>query len=752
MASLKTVPVPEPRNLDAFIKDRSAAIALGKAFFWDMAVGSDGQACASCHFHAGADSRSKSQLNPGFRAIPPDVTFSKFGTNGGGPNYQLQTTDYPFHKLADPNDRNSGVLFDTNDVTSSAGVFNARFTATQPPRLLDDNDAGTVAKPDPVFNVGGFDVRGVEPRNTPTMINAVFNHRNFWDGRARFEFNGRTPIGKLDPDAKVLHVPFLGAAPEEISLIDGSHPNFELENSSLASQAVGPPLSNLEMSFDGRNFSNLGRKIVPLQPLARQMVALDDSVLGSPMTTGRGLNTTYRDMIAAAFQNEWWDSDWTVLVNPDGSLAMSPPGTVSQSDLNDTSALAHHFLLIEYNFPLIWGLAVQMYEATLVANDSRVDQFLDGNSSALTAQEQAGKAIFEGKGKCINCHGGAETTNASVSNVVNAQELLERMVMGDGGIAVYDNGFYDVGVRSCAGLQADGVQGPCDDLGLGATIGPQNLPLSNSRFFQRPENIAQAPPIATRPDESPLLADPQPLQIDERVNVDGTLKTPGLRNIELTAPYFHNGGALTLRQVVDFYNRAGDFHNQNLDPDIQSLNLTTTEKSALVAFLKAFTDERVRYERAPFDHPELFVSNGAPLDNNTVANDGSGRAVQSTKHIPAVGRGGRQVADSNFLDPPPILAVQPGNITFTVKLLNLGTLPGQALQITNQGGGTLSWSATRSTPWLSLSLASGAAPSSPVVSVNPVGLVVGIFTDTITITAPDCSPVTVPVTLKITLF
>src|SRR6266852_4055731 len=98
-----------------------------------------------------------------------------------------------------------------------------------PPGLVDDNDTGALARPDPVFNVGGIDVRGVEPRNTPTMINAVFNHRNFWDGRARFKFNGRTPNGKLDPDAKVLHVPFSGAAPEEISLIDGSHPNFELE-------------------------------------------------------------------------------------------------------------------------------------------------------------------------------------------------------------------------------------------------------------------------------------------------------------------------------------------------------------------------------------------------------------------------------------------------------------------------------------------------------------------------------------------
>src|SRR2546428_7776817 len=132
-----------------------------------------------------------------------------------------------------------------------------------------------------------------------------------------------------------------------------------------------------------------------------------------------------------------------------------------------------------------------MYEATLIANDSRVDQFLDGKSSALTAQEQLGKTIFEGKGKCINCHGGAETTNASVNNVVNAQELLERMVMGDGGIAVYDNGFYNTGVRPNATINRNG-----EDQGLGATIGPLNLPLSNSRFFQRcvQNRLAAVPP------------------------------------------------------------------------------------------------------------------------------------------------------------------------------------------------------------------------------------------------------------------
>src|SRR2546423_32650 len=65
--SLHGTPVPTPSNLGDFLLSgsgaRRAAIQLGKALFWDMQVGSDGQACGSCHFHAGADIRSKNQLN-----------------------------------------------------------------------------------------------------------------------------------------------------------------------------------------------------------------------------------------------------------------------------------------------------------------------------------------------------------------------------------------------------------------------------------------------------------------------------------------------------------------------------------------------------------------------------------------------------------------------------------------------------------------------------------------------------------------
>src|SRR5207245_2269132 len=159
----------------------------------------------------------------------------------------------------------------------------------------------------------------------------------------------------------------------------------------------------------------------------------------------QGLNTTYRDMIAAAFQNEWWHSAWMAQITPYNIVPFVPSGTVAVSALSNTSASANQFQLIESNFSLIWGLALQEYMATLVSDDSRVDRFLEGHLNALTAQEQLGMDVFRHKGRCIRCHGGPETTNASVSNIVDGliipAELLEHMFMGDGNFAVYDNGF-----------------------------------------------------------------------------------------------------------------------------------------------------------------------------------------------------------------------------------------------------------------------------------------------------------------------
>ena len=55
---------------------------------------------------------------------------------------------------------------------------------------------------------------------------------------------------------------------------------LQLENGSLASQAVAPVVSNLEMSCSGRTFADVGRKLLLTLPLSRQGVDPADSVLG----------------------------------------------------------------------------------------------------------------------------------------------------------------------------------------------------------------------------------------------------------------------------------------------------------------------------------------------------------------------------------------------------------------------------------------------------------------------------------------
>jgi len=74
----------------------------------------------------------------------------------------------------------------------------------------------------------------------------------------------------------------------------------------------------------------------------------------------------------------------------------------------------------------------------------------------------------------------------------------------------------------------------------------------------------------------------------------GKFKTPGLRNVAVTAPYMHNGMFATLEAVVDYYNDPSKYvtHPINIDPSLsQPLGLTEKEKKSLVAFLKTLTDK-----------------------------------------------------------------------------------------------------------------------------------------------------------------
>ncbi len=70
----------------------------------------------------------------------------------------------------------------------------------------------------------------------------------------------------------------------------------------------------------------------------------------------------------------------------------------------------------------------------------------------------------------------------------------------------------------------------------------------------------------------------------------GKFKVPSLRNVELTAPYMHDGSLATLEDVIEHYNSGGQPH-PNKSGLIQPLNLTTQEKQDLVNFLKSLTDK-----------------------------------------------------------------------------------------------------------------------------------------------------------------
>lgn len=606
--SLKEIKVPKVDKKDKlkdFVGDEKKAIILGKALFWDMQAGSDGQACASCHFRAGADLRVKNQLTPGLnRENNPDTMFQSTKSGGaGGPNYTLEEGDFPFHQRANPDEKGSNVTFNTNDIASSQGTFGGKFVSGGQDSVNDTCELFA----DPIFHVGGIGIRKVEPRHTPTVINAVFNFRNFWDGRANNVFNGVDPFGLRNGNARVFKK-------------DGSARKVDLRNSSLASQAVGPPLSDFEMICTGRKFAEMGRKLIPRKPLLIQKVHKDDSVLKDERDkeTGLGLKKTYEELIKKAFKKEWWEG---------------------------TGDFDGGFTQMEANFSLFWGLAVQLYQTTLISDKAPYDAFADGKKEPfdiekgkrdkLTDAQFRGLKIFLDKGKCINCHKGAEFSGAaSVLQAENQEEgLVERMRMGDGGVALYDNGFYNIGVTPTK-----------EDIGVGGND-PFGNPLSFTKQFVNDKFVD---PIEVDPctfevpfDEDDCNDVPGNLA-GERQAVRGAFKVPILRNVELTGPYMHNGGMATLEQVVEFYNRGGNFpNNPELDPDIQQLGLDNGEKADLVAFMKALTDPRVRDERKPFDHPQIFVPNGHPGNEFSVGSENGILADDDRVSIPAVGKDGR---------------------------------------------------------------------------------------------------------------
>lgn len=194
--------------------------------------------------------------------------------------------------------------------------------------------------------------------------------------------------------------------------------------------------------------------------------------------------------------------------------------------------------------------AIACYLRTLNSDQSKFDLFRRGFVQ-LTALEQQGLALFSasanGATSCRTCHGDFEA-RVSVEGPVVGQ-FTTTATGPYGSLFPTRLMFHNVGIRP-----------PAEDPGR------QNVTVLNSDA--------------------------------------GKFRVASLRNVELTAPYFHNGSVNTLHDVVEFYNRGGDFH-VNQAANLFPRNYSIVEKDAIVALLRTLTDPRVAAGVAPFDRPTL---------------------------------------------------------------------------------------------------------------------------------------------------
>lgn len=187
--------------------------------------------------------------------------------------------------------------------------------------------------------------------------------------------------------------------------------------------------------------------------------------------------------------------------------------------------------------------AIAAYESTSVfrAFNSKYDEYVSGKAN-LTAEEQQGMELFQGKALCANCH------------IMTDDPIAGKPVFTD---YTYDN------------------------LGI-----PKNL---NNRYYTIPASY------------NPDGADFVDLGLGGFLNDPsnyGKFKVPTLRGIAKTAPYGHNGYFATLKDIVHFYN-ARDVENYPAPEyaatvnkeELGNLGLTAEEEDAIVAFLQTLTDK-----------------------------------------------------------------------------------------------------------------------------------------------------------------
>ena len=194
--------------------------------------------------------------------------------------------------------------------------------------------------------------------------------------------------------------------------------------------------------------------------------------------------------------------------------------------------------------------AIASYERTLVSFDSPFDRFIAGDKSAIDDPAKRGWELFNTKARCNKCHALTDTKR-DVTNFI-------------------DNDFHNIGI----GIIRHDVVG----------LARQAKKLLDSR------DTAAVDRAAIQTDMSALGR----FLITKKETDTASFKTPNLRNVLVTGPYFHDGSQETLWDVMDHYNKGAGLKNPWLDEDIQPLALTERDIDDVVAFLASLTSPDYR--------------------------------------------------------------------------------------------------------------------------------------------------------------
>jgi cytochrome c peroxidase len=194
--------------------------------------------------------------------------------------------------------------------------------------------------------------------------------------------------------------------------------------------------------------------------------------------------------------------------------------------------------------------AIASYERTQVSFDSPFDHFIAGDNNAIDDSAKRGWELFNTKARCNKCHALSEEKRDVTTFT--------------------DNDFHNIGI----GILRHNV----------VALARQAQQLINSGHAEAVDRAA----VGT--DFSALG---RFLITKKRADI-AAFKTPDIRNILVTGPYFHDGSQETLWDVIDHYNKGDGLQNPYLDEDIQPLALTEPEIDDLVAFLASLTSPQYR--------------------------------------------------------------------------------------------------------------------------------------------------------------